>query len=408
MKINYLLLTAIVALSANDAMAQKLSDKVYYNGNYNVVKKASVATYYRVFNFKDKTEGNKPYRDYYMNDELKAEGSYSKIDLYEDSCHFVLDGLQTNYLKNGNKVSEINYKDDKKDGSFTKFNYKDGHLHTKTIGSYATDKPDGRWETHYMVDGQWVAVGYMNYLNGQLSGDYQKYDGDSLVVGVYKNDRLHGDYEVRNVKSLNLLAGGVENLPTRCRGSYFGGKKEFEWRYFTYPVDGGEWLTMAVVNYVRGKAEGDFVSFNNMSDTTVRDSIFAIGKFVDGRLEGAFERHDKEGRVVSSGNFTGGTKSGKWTYRFYDEQVYMVVNHDDHSQPIHFYTFDDQPFTGKHKELRRLRNDIDPNDISITVSNSVATDALFTNSKTGRFINLNQNTVMFHSMIYVYLFGEQK
>ena len=78
------------------ATAQNLSDTLYYDKNWKKVNDKSSASFYRLYNAADTTEGRKPYRDYYMSGKLQGEGT-----IVWEKGRMVEDGPQKNYYKNG-------------------------------------------------------------------------------------------------------------------------------------------------------------------------------------------------------------------------------------------------------------------------------------------------------------------
>ncbi|HEY9543761.1 toxin-antitoxin system YwqK family antitoxin [Prevotella sp.] len=123
----FLLLAVAVMVSLTSFGRQRLvsdnakvvADTIFYADNMqNVVNRAN-ASYYRLL----KTQGQglkkqEVFQDFYMNGTLKAEGSYSFIDLGNDA-NTVLNGKVTTYYKNGKERWHGTYVEGKRHGYFT-------------------------------------------------------------------------------------------------------------------------------------------------------------------------------------------------------------------------------------------------------------------------------------------------
>ncbi|MBO7599381.1 MAG: hypothetical protein J6T70_20295 [Bacteroidales bacterium] len=96
----HLILTVLTATLANICAGQSLNDTIYYNKNWKKVNDKSSASFYRLYNASDTTEGRKPYRDYYISGKLQGEGT-----IVWEKGRMVEDGIQKNYYKNG-KIHE--------------------------------------------------------------------------------------------------------------------------------------------------------------------------------------------------------------------------------------------------------------------------------------------------------------
>lgn len=84
-------------------------DTLYYDKDWKGVSNAAFATFYRVYDSKDKSDQKKHYRDYFITGELQAEGEYISIDEVDDSKS-IFDGDYTTYYKSG-KVEQKGYRD---------------------------------------------------------------------------------------------------------------------------------------------------------------------------------------------------------------------------------------------------------------------------------------------------------
>lgn len=228
-----LLLASIMLLSATLTFAQK---KIFLT-EYGKKTKEKYATYYRIIT----PEGNLFLaKDYYVhNDKLQTEGHYrSKKCEYDTRT-----GQFTYYYENGEKSSEGEYVDGKKDGKWTYW-YKDGQV--KSEGTFEKDEEEGEW-TRYHRNG---ALKYKrvykdgsangdftsfydngdkeetyNYNKGKLDGEFiEYYDNSGNKVnekGSYAKDSLHGTYE-HYWRNGNLAE----------KGEYEDNKKVGTWEFF--------------------------------------------------------------------------------------------------------------------------------------------------------------------------------
>lgn len=96
-----------------------VADTIYYAENMMNVANSEQASYYRLLMTQGQGLNKKDvFQDFYMNGVLKAEGSYSFIDLGNDA-NTVLDGEFTTYYKNGKEKWHGQYVNGKRDGYFT-------------------------------------------------------------------------------------------------------------------------------------------------------------------------------------------------------------------------------------------------------------------------------------------------
>lgn len=136
----HLILTVLTATLANICAGQSLNDTIYYNKNWKKVNDKSSASFYRLYNASDTTEGRKPYRDYYISGKLQGEGT-----IVWENGRMVEDGPQKNYYKNG-KIHKSWYKSNGlHDDGDTTF-HKSGRI--KHISYYGNDTKIRRqlWE----------------------------------------------------------------------------------------------------------------------------------------------------------------------------------------------------------------------------------------------------------------------
>lgn len=128
------------------------SDTIYYSADKISVDNRSQASYYRLLLTGEEGNAKRNYfQDYYLDGRLKAEGSYSFIDLANDN-NTKLNGEVTTYYENGkeqlhgkyiNGLREGYFTLQLKDGSVAVVQYKDG----KSLHDYFTvTHPNGNMQ----------------------------------------------------------------------------------------------------------------------------------------------------------------------------------------------------------------------------------------------------------------------
>lgn len=106
----FFFIMVLIPLFVSYGYSQKIKlDTLYYDKDWKGVSNASFATYYRVYDSKDKSDLRKHFRDYYITGELQAEGGYIRIDKVDDSKS-IFDGDYVTYYKSG-KVEQKGHRD---------------------------------------------------------------------------------------------------------------------------------------------------------------------------------------------------------------------------------------------------------------------------------------------------------
>mgnify|MGYP000872784352 CR=1 FL=1 len=193
--------------------------------------------------------------------------------------------------------------------------------------------------------------------------------GDSVIVGSYRNDVLHGKYRVYRDLNKLLFGQGIQTdtskliLTTdgtyheghesgywknydlsgalRSEGRYLEGEEVGEWKYYytkwadpngnTLPYSGEPYQ---VVNYSNGILDGKSTRYSFLeeeeypcseidetrspSDTCKRmvyRKVWETTYYKNGRLNGSYELRDSLNEVQVKGNFRDDVKEGEWMYR---------------------------------------------------------------------------------------------
>lgn len=201
----------------------------YFDENWKEVKHKEAASYYRnAFMGENKTWH---VRDYFMNHKLQMTGTFKNGKLKSRVGHFV------HYHENGEKLSEGNYREDKR---FGKWMFWNNQGQKESEGEFVNDMKIGYW-TYWHETGEKRSEG--NYENNHKTGkwrfyypegmleaeeDFTKYP-NGIAVGYYKNGTMsykgtivfgvkHGEWSTWNCDGFLTL-----------KGMYDRGKKQGEW-----------------------------------------------------------------------------------------------------------------------------------------------------------------------------------
>ncbi len=305
---------------------------------------------------------------------------------YDESGNLYAEYTMTNGKKNGvlkiyedGKLSYSNtYKDDSKNGQHIEYYYNDetGKLLLKQIGDYLNDEKNGTWKLIFIEDDNTERVlKFENYTKGIKNGQFQDAKGDSLIIGNYRNDKLHGEYKVYLDISRMLLGGVIRtdtaNLSLIVDGSYYEGEKSGYWKQydltgalrsegrFVSGKETGEWKyyytnwsdgkngnmpysrqLFLVQNYQNGLLDGKSTRFSyleeeeypcselddnkNPLDTCKRfvyKKILESSYYKFGKLNGPYELRDSLNEIIAKGNFKDDLKDGEWFHRYSDKDI---------------------------------------------------------------------------------------
>lgn len=329
---------------------------------------------------------------YNENGTIKRTGNYTN-DLenglfkeYDESGNLDAEYIMLNGKKNGvlkiyedGKLSYSNtFKDDSKNGQHIEYYYNDetGKLQLKQIGDYLNDEKNGTWKLFFIEeDNTERLLKFENYIRDTKSGLFQDIKGDSLIVGSYKNDELHGEYKVYRdfVKSLfgGVIRTDISKLILINEGSYYEGLKSGYWRnydltgtlrsegrfssgqetgewkhyYTNYTNDKGESESYAkqlflIQNYSSGKLDGKATRYSylyeeeypcseinenkNPLDTCIRyvyQKVFETTFYKNNKLNGPFELRDSINGIIAKGNFKDDLRDGEWLQRYSDKDI---------------------------------------------------------------------------------------
>lgn len=341
---------------------------------------------------------NGPFKYYHENGQIKRIGSYLNDDEhgnfveYDDEGnkvveYFVSKGLKNDVLKfyeNGKLSFSNTFVNDIKNGQHIEYYYSEetGLMNFKLIGNYLNDEKNGNWKLYYTGDTKERLVTFENYSYGILNGLFKDIQGDSIIVGSYKNNKLHGDYKVYHDLS-NMLLGSIMNTDTSAltlisKGSYFEDEKSGLWRNydltsslrsegeFSNGKETGEWKyyysdwsdeedgnmpyskeLYLIQNYINGKLEGKSTRYSSLEkeeypcsefdqsksslDTCSRyiyEKFLETSFYKQGKLNGPYEFLDSNNEVVAKGFLKDDLKDGEWLYRYSEidinDELYFI------------------------------------------------------------------------------------
>jgi antitoxin component YwqK of YwqJK toxin-antitoxin module len=226
---------------------------------------------------------NGSYVTYYENGNKKSEGSF-KDGNFNDSWVF--------YFENGKIKEEINYFNNYKNGIY-KYYYLNGKL--KESGSFKDDNYHGNYISYFengniekegkFIDGKYDELWSFNFENGNPKGkgSFKMSDGSEMgSTGIPKNGRT-----------------GI-------------------WRFFH---DNG--LVKDEFNYIDGKINGNFKSFNELG------KIKTEGSIKNDKIEGLYTSYYENGKISDQGIYVNGKKNGLFKKYFQSGILQAEVNYKD-------------------------------------------------------------------------------
>jgi antitoxin component YwqK of YwqJK toxin-antitoxin module len=332
---------------------------------------------------------NGQFKSYYENGNLKRTGTYLngeengfffEYDEFGDKvAEYVMSkGLRNGVLKiyeNGKLSYSYTFQNDIKIGQHIEYYYgeKSGLLNLKLIGEYLNDEKNGAWKLYFISDSKEQLLNLQNYSKGIKNGAFQEIKGDSLIIGTYRNDEIHGKYRIYRDFS-KMLFGGVIKTDTSkvtliADGNYYEGLKSGYWKNYDFSstlISEGQFLSdneigewkyyntswldgkqsnmpysqklFLIQNYSNGKLDGKSTRYSylneeeypcsekeenkNPLDTCkqyVYKKVLETSFYKNGMLNGPFEIRDSLNNTIVKGNFKNDLKDGEWLQR-YNEQ----------------------------------------------------------------------------------------
>lgn len=344
-------------------------------------------------------ELNGSLKTFYSNGKLKKSGFYIKANEhgnfieYDENGNKEAEYVMANGMKNGilkiYKEGRIHvsttFKDDVRNGQHIEYYYNDeiGKLQFKQIGDYLNDEKNGTWKLCLVEqDNSERVLTFKNYSSDIKNGQFQEVKGDSLIIGNYRNDKLHGEYKIY-IDLLKMLLGDMirtdtANLILIADGNYYENEKSGYWKNydltktlisegrFSNGQETGEWKyyytnwtdgkggnmpyskqLFLIQNFSNGKLDGKSTRYSylneeehpcseidenkNPLDTCKRfvyQKVFESSYYKYDILNGPFELRDSLNEINTKGNFKDGLKDGEWMHRYsykdINEEIYFI------------------------------------------------------------------------------------
>lgn len=249
---------------------------VYYYDNGNVSSEG----------FLENGQPNGYWKTYYPNGILKSEGNRE---------NFELDSTWVFYNEEGQRVSEINYRGGKKNG--TVISYKNGVKYES--GNFENDVKQGNATIYYPTGEVHKQI---PYEGGKQAGNGYEYSRDGRIITLLYFE----DGYLRRAEKVNRYDDR--------------GKKRGPW--ITFHPNG---VLASEGNYMNDKKNGIFKTFDKKGD------LLTLEKYRDGELVVDSEEsvildirntYYPDGSVKSSGGYVDGVKEG--THRIYDESGTVI------------------------------------------------------------------------------------
>lgn len=348
-----------------------------------------------------------PYKSYHTNGKLRMSGHYIKgkrngnfveYDIYgnKEAEYVMVNDLKNGLIKiynNGKIDVSSTLKDDIKNGQHIEYYYDDetGNLQLKHIGQYVNDEKSGTWKLYFVEkDNTERLLTFENFTRDIKNGSFQELKGDTLIVGSYRNDKLHGDYKVyrdymrslfgtsirTNINELVLTSDGFYNEGLKSgywknydltetlvnEGKYTNDQKSGEWKYYYTNWSDGEGGILPyskqlflTENYLNGKLEGKSTRFSFLEkeeypcqefdedNTPIDTCIRYIHKVVhettfykNGLLNGPYELRDSINEIVVKGDFREDLKEGEWiersSHKWFNDEVYFIYQKGNYNK----------------------------------------------------------------------------
>lgn len=208
-------------------------------------------------------------------------------------------GMSTTY-ENGVLISKTNYVNDLRHGPFYSIEcFNDNSYCITEKGNYVNDTIDGYYETAIVKNNQEIVLDFYNYSMGVLNGSFQRFSSDTLEIGSYKNGVLDGGYWLH----YGYLPFGINDQTfayiksngLKEHGIYRNGFRNGFWEYYHSYSGFGFEKNIALEscgNYYNNEKDGEWYYYSNIptfinnEDTPLRDTIYKISNYKNGKLNG--------------------------------------------------------------------------------------------------------------------------
>jgi antitoxin component YwqK of YwqJK toxin-antitoxin module len=241
------------------------------------------------------------------------------------------------------------------------------------------DEKNGLWKTNYIDSNNEKTLTFTNFVKDLKEGSFQEVQGDSLIIGTYKKDELHGIYKIyidqtrflggglinTDVSKLTLITEGQYNegykvgnwkfyditATLRTEGNYNNNSEYGEWKYYytNWSKEGGGTTEYAkklhlTENYSNGKLNGKSMRFSYLQDKKypcdeldengvkldscvkqVYIKILETSYYKDNELNGDYELLDSINQIITKGKYLNGLKNGDFIEKYAEKDSNNVI-----------------------------------------------------------------------------------
>ena len=361
------------------------------------------------------------YVSYYKNGDIKCKTLYSnglivsgdslltdnltvEVDTFYDNGKLkgewllkngLLDGNYYTYYENGlvkNKKFFVNGVQNGEDISY----YRDGEIQRKAF--YVDGKLEGKiidYDDNGILDVQSPTYTYvLNYQNGILDGRqiaYKDYDKGTIWCEDFYGNGLPQKEITYNedgtIRRIYTLISCNDSTSFTFNHTLFFTEKE-DSTYSKISIDmiyeyNPSCLTQPFI-YAKLDAQNQFNSNYVLSRHGVHSMQSEL--FVYGLAHGKCQKIDRKNRIVIDGQYSKGERSGLWKFYNYEQKWYKVFDYEG-IEPTHYYTLNNEPYSGTIVEYSKDENDDKQYTIELTIKNSLIQKADYLDSQTGKIID---------------------
>lgn len=267
------------------------------------------------------------YEEYYLNGQLRSQGSYSankpvgvwkyyhengNLRMVGEIKNFKNEGFWTYYHENGLKFTEGTLVNGVKEGEWNTY-YDNGKL--KSRGAYIKGKPEGPW-FYFYEDGGSKAMTFFNKGRGAYKEYYKsgilKMEG---VLSEGKSDSIWNYYhENGRLKASGLEVNGLkdgfwkffhDNGLVASEGLYLNGVPFGNWKYYH---DNG---TLSAEGAHKNGEKDGFWKLYYPTGEFKAETQFSMG-------QGPYKEYYESGKLKVSGYIKKGLNEGAWVYYYED------------------------------------------------------------------------------------------
>ncbi len=321
------IIAVLSVLFVTIAAAQNLNDTIYFDKDWNIIEDKNEAAFFRLYNATDKSDGLKPYQDYYIDGRLQGEGYF----VWRNG-EMETEGEQKCYFENGKLKAHWGKRNGKLDGKSIHY-YQNGNLEYQAF--YIDGVPEGEFKKY---DSTGNLSDVYNYKKGILDGKQTQYlDGevdleDYFVDGVMQKEIRYSDGKIRRIFTLvsrqdtTFIAN--DTWYYREDEDSLIGKKSVD---KIYNFDPSIWEYPFQMFYVY------------QADFYYEDGIYGYGAISE--YHGKFQEFDRQDRIITDGQYSHNERTGKRTKYLYDQNCYYT---DDYDNDVvrHYYQLSNKPFSG--------------------------------------------------------------